>query len=71
MTLFQTGFSDAGRFMGQIPATLAIERLQSHFAAAMAKHGIKGVTSIATTSEEPVAMAKVIAKHVKENKDIF
>jgi len=25
----QTGFSDAGRFMGQIPATLAIERLQS------------------------------------------
>jgi len=24
----QTGFSDAGRFMGQIPATLAIERLR-------------------------------------------
>ncbi len=42
----QTGFSDAGRFMGQIPATLAIERLQSHFAAAMAKHKIENVTSI-------------------------
>lgn len=42
----QTGFSDAGRFMGQIPATLAIERLQSHFAAAMAKHNVTGVTSI-------------------------
>lgn len=42
----QTGFSDAGRFMGQIPATLAIERLQSHFAQAMAKHKVKGVTAI-------------------------
>ena len=42
----QTGFSDAGRFMGQIPATLAIERLQSHFAAAMAKHKVKDVTAI-------------------------
>ena len=42
----QTGFSDAGRFMGQIPATLAIERLQSHFAAAMAEHDVKDVTSI-------------------------
>ncbi len=42
----QTGFSDAGRFMGQIPATLAIERLQSHFAQAMAKHNVKNVTAI-------------------------
>ncbi|WP_371395945.1 phosphoenolpyruvate carboxylase [Fretibacter rubidus] len=42
----QTGFSDAGRFMGQIPATLAIERLQSHFAAAMAKHEMTDVTAI-------------------------
>ena len=42
----QTGFSDAGRFMGQIPATLAIERLQSHFAQAMAKHKVKNVTAI-------------------------
>lgn len=28
----QTGFSDAGRFMGQIPATLAIEKLQRRIA---------------------------------------
>lgn len=42
----QTGFSDAGRFMGQIPATLAIERLQSHFASQMAKHDMGDVTSI-------------------------
>ena len=42
----QTGFSDAGRFMGQIPATLAIERLQSHFAAALAEHNIENVTAI-------------------------
>ena len=42
----QTGFSDAGRFMGQIPATLAIERLQSHFAREMENHGMKGVTAL-------------------------
>ena len=42
----QTGFSDAGRFMGQIPATLAIERLHSHFASQMEKFGIKGVTAV-------------------------
>lgn len=42
----QTGFSDAGRFMGQIPATLAIERLHSHFASAMANHKVKNVTSV-------------------------
>ncbi|MEP1230100.1 MAG: phosphoenolpyruvate carboxylase [Litorimonas sp.] len=42
----QTGFSDAGRFMGQIPATLSIERLQSHLAAELAKHGLTDVTAI-------------------------
>ena len=42
----QTGFSDAGRFMGQIPATLAIERLQSHFAREMERHEMSGVTAL-------------------------
>ena len=42
----QTGFSDAGRFMGQIPATLAIERLQSHFARQMERHKMSGVTAL-------------------------
>ncbi len=42
----QTGFSDAGRFMGQIPATLAIERLQSHLAGVMSAHGLHDVTAI-------------------------
>jgi len=42
----QTGFSDAGRFMGQIPATLAIERLQSHFAREMERHNMDGVTAL-------------------------
>ncbi len=42
----QTGFSDAGRFMGQIPATLAIERLQSHFAREMERHNVEGVTAL-------------------------
>ena len=42
----QTGFSDAGRFMGQIPATLAIERLHSHFARVMDKYDMKNVTSV-------------------------
>ena len=37
----QTGFSDAGRFMGQIPAVLAVERLQSHLAEAVAESGLK------------------------------
>jgi phosphoenolpyruvate carboxylase len=36
----QTGFSDAGRFVGQIPASLAIERLQGRLAEAMAEHGL-------------------------------
>ncbi|MCI5044315.1 MAG: phosphoenolpyruvate carboxylase, partial [Aquisalinus sp.] len=36
----QAGFSDAGRFMGQIPAALAIERLQGHMADLMEKHDL-------------------------------
>ncbi|MCI5046338.1 MAG: phosphoenolpyruvate carboxylase [Aquisalinus sp.] len=36
----QAGFSDAGRFMGQIPAALAIERLQGHLADLMDKHDL-------------------------------
>lgn len=36
-----------------------------------AKEHFKGVTSVATSNEEPVGMSKVIAKYVKENKDIF
>jgi len=42
----QTGFSDAGRFMGQIPATLSIERLQSHLAAALEASGLTDVMAI-------------------------
>ncbi|WP_306253397.1 phosphoenolpyruvate carboxylase [Parvularcula sp. IMCC14364] len=36
----QAGFSDAGRFMGQIPAGLAIERLQGHMADLMDKNDL-------------------------------
>lgn len=36
----QTGFSDAGRFIGQISATLAIERLQHAMADMMQKAGL-------------------------------
>lgn len=43
MMCFQTGFSDAGRFMGQIPATLAIERLQGRVAKLADKHGLHDV----------------------------
>lgn len=42
----QTGFSDAGRFMGQLPATLAIERVQSQLASELAKAGVTDVTAI-------------------------
>lgn len=42
----QTGFSDAGRFMGQIPATLSVERLQSHCASALAEAGLTDVTAV-------------------------
>lgn len=42
----QTGFSDAGRFVGQIPASLAIERLQGRLAAAMAANGLGDVAAL-------------------------
>ena len=42
----QTGFSDAGRFVGQIPASLAIERLQGRFAQAMANNGLNDVAAL-------------------------
>lgn len=42
----QTGFSDAGRFVGQIPAALAIERLQGRFAEAMAANGLTDVAAL-------------------------
>ncbi|MEQ5787390.1 phosphoenolpyruvate carboxylase [Erythrobacter sp. NFXS35] len=42
----QTGFSDAGRFVGQIPASLAIERLQGRLAEAMAANGLTEVAAL-------------------------
>ncbi len=39
----QTGFSDAGRFVGQIPATLSIERLYNGLADLMERSGLDGV----------------------------
>ena len=42
----QTGFSDAGRFVGQIPAALAIERLQGRLAEAMAANGLVDVAAL-------------------------
>ncbi len=42
----QTGFSDAGRFVGQIPASLAIERLQGRLAEAMAQNGLTDVAAL-------------------------
>ncbi|WP_057884488.1 phosphoenolpyruvate carboxylase [Tsuneonella troitsensis] len=42
----QTGFSDAGRFVGQIPASLAIERLQGRLAAAMEANGLTEVAAL-------------------------
>ena len=42
----QTGFSDAGRFVGQIPASLAIERLQGRMAQAMARNGLTDVSAL-------------------------
>ncbi|MCT2559497.1 phosphoenolpyruvate carboxylase [Tsuneonella sp. YG55] len=42
----QTGFSDAGRFVGQIPASLAIERLQGRLAAAMEANGLTDVAAL-------------------------
>ena len=42
----QTGFSDAGRFVGQIPASLAIERLQGRLANAMSANGLTDVNAL-------------------------
>ncbi|MCK0099863.1 phosphoenolpyruvate carboxylase [Qipengyuania sp. S6317L1] len=42
----QTGFSDAGRFVGQIPASLAIERLQGRLAQAMERHKLTDVAAL-------------------------
>lgn len=42
----QTGFSDAGRFMGQIAAVLAVERLQSHLATAIAESGLRNMRAV-------------------------
>ncbi|MEM9599472.1 MAG: phosphoenolpyruvate carboxylase [Pseudomonadota bacterium] len=42
----QTGFSDAGRFMGQLPATLAIERAQSQLARELDRAGLSHVTAL-------------------------
>nr|WP_166179809.1 phosphoenolpyruvate carboxylase [Altererythrobacter segetis] len=42
----ETGFSDAGRFVGQIPASLAIERLQGRLAEAMAANGLTDVAAL-------------------------
>lgn len=42
----QTGFSDAGRFIGQIPAALAIERLQGRLARSMQRHGMSGISAL-------------------------
>lgn len=42
----QTGFSDAGRFVGQIPASLAIERLQGRLADAMRGNGLTDVAAL-------------------------
>ena len=42
----QTGFSDAGRFVGQIPASLAIERLQGRLAKAMETNGLTDVAAL-------------------------
>jgi len=42
----QTGFSDAGRFMGQIAAVLAVERLQSHLATAISESGLTDMRAL-------------------------
>ncbi len=42
----QTGFSDAGRFVGQLPASLAIERLHGRLARNMSKHGLTDVAAL-------------------------
>lgn len=39
----QTGYSDAGRYLGQTPAAASIERLRNRVARLFAKHGLTGV----------------------------
>lgn len=39
----QTGFSDAGRYMGQSVANMAIERLRMKFARMLSRHGLSGI----------------------------
>ncbi len=42
----QTGFSDAGRFVGQVPAALAIERLHGRLADAMVANGLTDTAAL-------------------------
>jgi len=42
----QCGFSDAGRFVGQVAAALAIERLHGRLAEAMSANGLTGVSAL-------------------------
>ena len=42
----QTGFSDAGRFVGQIPAALGIERLQGRLSEAMVANDLGDVSAL-------------------------
>lgn len=42
----QTGFSDAGRFVGQIPASLAIERLHGRMAQALSTNNLSDVSAL-------------------------
>lgn len=39
----QTGFSDAGRYLGQVAASLAIERLRIKLARLLASHGLQDI----------------------------
>ncbi|HEV7369111.1 phosphoenolpyruvate carboxylase [Arenibaculum sp.] len=39
----QTGYSDAGRYLGQTPAAASIERLKMRIARLFPKHGLEGV----------------------------
>ena len=42
----QMGFSDAGRFVGQVPASLAIERIRIKLARVLKKKGVPGVSLV-------------------------
>lgn len=42
----QNGFSDAGRYMGQVAADLAIERIQSHLAQRLAERGLGDIEAV-------------------------